>query len=77
MLAMRFVVLHILMMNLIDSVTVIEKVRVIIAYDPTLSLYYVGYLCGDCKDNKGVSALLNHCVDCNDINVVLIGGLST
>ena len=36
---------------------------------------YLGYLCGDCRDNKGVSALLNHCVHCSDVNSALIVGL--
>ena len=36
---------------------------------------YVGYLCGDCKDNKGVSSLLNRCVDCGDINIIFIAVL--
>ena len=36
----------------------------------------IGYLCGDCKDGKGVSALLNNCVDCSDVNGILIAVLS-
>ena len=35
----------------------------------------LGYLCGDCKDSKGVSSLLNHCVECSDINIVLLAAL--
>ena len=42
----------------------------------TFSLIILGYLCGDCKDGKGVSALLNHCVDCSDVNGILIAVLS-
>ena len=34
-----------------------------------------GYLCGDCRDGKGVSALLNHCVDCSNAYGILIGVL--
>ena len=41
----------------------------------TPSLIVLGYLCGDCKDGKGVSALLNHCVDCSDANGILIAVL--
>jgi len=40
-----------------------------------LSLYSTGYLCGDCRDGKGVSALLNHCVDCSNVFGMLIGVL--
>ena len=36
----------------------------------------IGYLCGDCKDGKGVSALLNNCVNCNNVNGILIAVLS-
>ena len=35
-----------------------------------------GYLCGDCRDGKGVSALLNRCVDCSNTNGVFIAVLS-
>jgi len=35
----------------------------------------IGYLCGDCRDNKGVSALLNRCVHCSDVNSALIAAL--
>ena len=35
----------------------------------------LGYLCGDCKGSKGVSSLLNHCVECSDINIVLLAAL--
>ena len=35
----------------------------------------VGYLCGDCKDSKGVSTLLNRCVDCGDINALFLAAL--
>ena len=36
----------------------------------------IGYLCGDCKGGKGVSALLNCCVDCSNTNGILIAVLS-
>ena len=42
----------------------------------TPSLIILGYLCGDCKDGKGVSALLNRCVDCSNVNGILIAVLS-
>ena len=41
-----------------------------------LSNTTTGYLCGDCRDGKGVSALLNNCVDCSNTNSVLIAVLS-
>ena len=34
-----------------------------------------GYLCGDCRDGKGVSTLLNRCVDCSGVNSILIAAL--
>ena len=36
----------------------------------------LGVLCGQCQDDKGVSALLNKCVSCHDASGVLIAGLS-
>ena len=47
------------------------------AYSTSIpSLIILGYLCGDCKDGKGVSALLNRCVDCSNVNGILIAVLS-
>ncbi|XP_065913374.1 uncharacterized protein [Dysidea avara] len=34
-----------------------------------------GYLCGKCRANKGVSALLNNCVSCGYANIALIFAL--
>ena len=31
-----------------------------------------GYLCGQCHDDKGVSVLLNNCVSCGYVNILLI-----
>ena len=31
-----------------------------------------GYLCGQCRDDKGVSVLLNNCVSCGYVNILLI-----
>lgn len=31
-----------------------------------------GDLCGECKDGKGVSALLNRCTNCSDVSGLLI-----
>ena len=31
-----------------------------------------GYLCGQCRGDKGVSALLNNCVTCGYFNILLI-----
>ncbi len=31
-----------------------------------------GFLCGECKDGKGVSALLNYCVTCEDASGILV-----
>ena len=39
-------------------------------------LLFVGYLCGDCKNGEGVSALLNRCVNCSDAYGILIAVLS-
>ena len=33
---------------------------------------YVGYLCGKCRNDAGVSALLNKCVSCGYVNILLI-----
>ena len=38
---------------------------------------YVGYLCGQCRNGKGVSALLNNCVSCERTSVLLIIALGT
>ena len=37
---------------------------------------HTGYLCGSCRDGKGVSALFNECVDCSDSFGALIAVLS-
>ena len=34
-----------------------------------------GYLCGQCRGDKGVSALLNNCVSCGYVNILLIVAL--
>ncbi|XP_065904297.1 uncharacterized protein [Dysidea avara] len=34
-----------------------------------------GYLCGKCRDDKGVSGLLNNCVECGHVNTMLIVAL--
>ena len=47
----------------------------IATYNYCILLSCVGYLCGDCKDSKGVSTLLNHCVDCGDINILVLAAL--
>ena len=36
----------------------------------------LGVLCGQCRGDKGVSALLNKCVSCHDASGVLIALLS-
>ena len=43
-------------------------------YLPSLicSLALPGILCGTCEAGYGVSVLLNHCVSCRNVNVVLI-----
>ena len=35
-----------------------------------------GELCGECRDGKGVSALLNKCTTCSDASGLLILALS-
>ena len=43
----------------------------------TLPCIYLGILCGGCKDeDKGVSALFNHCVTCGNESGLLILALS-
>ena len=37
----------------------------------------VGYLCGQCRNGKGVSALLNNCVSCGRTSILLIIALGT
>ena len=34
-----------------------------------------GYLCGQCRGDKGVSALLNNCMSCGYVNILLIVAL--
>ena len=36
------------------------------------SIFFIGVLCGECKNGKGVSALLNKCTSCNDAFSILI-----
>ena len=70
--------MHILMMILTNNVTVTEKVNIVVTVITKESYFnylYVGYLCGDCRDGKGVSTLLNHCVDCSNINILLLAAL--
>ncbi len=45
-------------------------------YNTIVSIVTAGLLCGECKDGKGVSALLNRCVDCDFSYGFLIMGLS-
>lgn len=33
---------------------------------------FIGYLCGKCRNDAGVSALLNKCVSCGNVNILLI-----
>ena len=42
------------------------------AIDIRTCIMYVGYLCGQCRNDKGVSALLNKCVSCGKASVLLI-----
>jgi len=35
----------------------------------------VGILCGECRNNLGVSVLQNKCVSCHETNVILIPAL--
>ena len=41
-----------------------------------LLLYHAGVLCGACRDNQGVSALLDHCISCSNVSALLILALS-
>ena len=38
---------------------------------------FVGYLCGKCSNDAGVSALSNKCVSCGNVNILLIFALGT
>ena len=69
------VLMCMLIVILIGSVSVVEKVRCvvyIIDYE-----YLIGILCGQCGNGEGVSALLNNCVTCSNNNIVLIPLLGT
>ena len=81
------VVLLISTVTLISSVIVTEKVHSLVfvsckciytryVYIVMHTNFTTGYLCGDCRDGKGVSALLNRCADCSNANGVLIAVLS-
>ena len=35
----------------------------------------IGYLCGECRGDKGISVLLNKCVSCGYVNIMLIAAL--
>jgi hypothetical protein len=36
---------------------------------------YLGILCGSCRDGRGVSVLLGHCVTCSNASILLIVAL--
>ena len=59
-----------------SSVCVIVKVSLHINDAITPILCVIGVLCGECRGRKGVSTLLNKCVDCEDVNSLLIVTLS-
>ena len=40
------------------------------------NVHVAGILCGECRDGKGVSVLLNDCVSCPNAQGLLILGLS-
>ena len=42
----------------------------------TLHVIFIGYLCGGCHGDKGLSVLLNNCVSCGSVNVLLLVALS-
>ena len=50
----------------------------IICYDSMVAITTTaGVLCGECRDRKGVSALLSRCTTCSSSNGVLIALLCT
>ena len=49
-----------------------SKISFIYTYVAILCIYFIGYLCGKCRGNAGVSALLNKCVSCGNVNILLI-----
>ena len=63
-------------MTAMDNVCVIVKVLSPLILLIMLSLYMIGVLCGECRDEMGVSALLSRCVDCSNVNALLIVTLS-
>lgn len=73
------VAVYTIMIMMIYSVSVIGKVH---KRNMQLSGYillctffictYVGYLCGKCRNDTGVSALLDKCVSCGYVNILLI-----
>jgi len=39
-------------------------------------MFYIGYLCGGCRGDKGFSVLLNNCVSCDNMHLLGLGVLS-
>ena len=66
---------HTATLTLTSSVSVAEKVMfILLVYIIVLYVYCnEGTLCGECwRERHGVSALLNQCVSCSDISILLI-----
>ena len=70
--------LHTPTVTLMHSVCVIGKVLnyCILGALHHSTFMYAGILCGECRDGKGVSILLNDCVSCYNAQGLLILGLS-
>ena len=68
-------VVYIIMIMMIFNVSVIDKVTYFSCESDvriTFVCIFIGYLCGKCRNDAGVSALLNKCVSCGNVNILLI-----
>lgn len=70
--------LHTSTVTLMHSVHVVDKVnkRSDLSNVVVSVCICAGNLCGECRDGRGVSALLNNCVTCNNAQGLLILALS-
>ena len=73
MMVVIYVTVSIIMMMMTNSVSVIDKVEY--CYCLIVLPNVIGYLCGECRGDRGVSVLLNKCVSCGHGSIALIFGL--
>jgi len=78
MMVVIYVTVCFIMTTTIASVFVIDKVSSE-CYCLVLALVWattmLGYLCGKCRGDRGVSVLLNKCVSCDHSSIAIIFGL--